>query len=176
MNKESMNGRSSTGEVGYSYSEIGSLRFSEATMETNAIIDAIDAEIGKLQEVRALLSVGAAIAAKGKAPAGKTTRRRRRLSPEARKRIADAQKKRWAAVKAAKESTKPAASKKVKKEAPAKKWASKKASPKIAKKAKGKKAAKKAPATKTKKATAQRKSPTAPNTTATVAATEAASS
>ena len=67
-------------------------------MEMKSIIDAIDAEIGKLQEVRALLSVGASTAAKDNAPARKTARRRRRLSPEARKRIADAQKKRWAEV------------------------------------------------------------------------------
>ena len=141
-----------------------------------SIIDAIDAEIGKLQEVRALLSVGASTAAKDNAPPRKTAKRRRRLSPEARKRIADAQKKRWAEVNAAKDSTKPAGSKKVSKEAPAKKRASKKASVKSTKKVVGKKAVKKARTTRPKKTTVQLKGPTAPNKIAMVAATEAASS
>jgi hypothetical protein len=145
-------------------------------MEMDSIIDAIDAEIEKLQQVRALLSGVATAATRASAPAKNVFRRRRRLSPEARKRIADAQKKRWAAVNAAKDSTKPAELKKVKKEAPPKKPASKKASVKTAKKAAGKKAVKKARATRPKKTTAQRKSPSAPNKTATVAATEAASS
>jgi hypothetical protein len=70
----------------------------EDDMDHDLIIAAIDGEIGKLQEARALLSgAGAATAATEPAvPARMPVRRR--LSPAARKRIADAQKKRWAGV------------------------------------------------------------------------------
>ncbi|MGB6130462.1 MAG: hypothetical protein WBG54_01685 [Acidobacteriaceae bacterium] len=59
-------------------------------METAEIVREIDAEIARLQEVRALLS--------GSASAGRVARRpgKRVLSPEARARIAAAQRKRWA--------------------------------------------------------------------------------
>lgn len=145
-------------------------------MEMDSIIHAIDAEIEKLQKVRALLSGDVKAATRTSAPVNRISRRRRRLSPEARKRIADAQKKRWAAVNAAKESTKPAESKEAKKGAPVRKRAFKKASAKTAKKAAEKKDVRKVPVTKPKKTTVQRNSPSAPNKTATLAATEAASS
>lgn len=71
-------------------------------MDTNSIIAAIDAELGRLQEARALLSGNSAATRAKKAPGvKKATRKRRKLSPEGRKRIAAAQRKRWAAAKAA---------------------------------------------------------------------------
>ena len=76
-------------------------------MDTNSIIAAIDAEIGKLQEVRALLSgVNNATPVTKAAPAKKSVRRK--LSPATRRRIAEAAKKRWATAKAAKEVVNPA--------------------------------------------------------------------
>jgi hypothetical protein len=88
-------------------------------MAIESILTQIDAEIAKLKQVRSLLaSTGkvavevtepttkkagkAAKAAKAvkAAPAGKKAKKRRVLSPEARKRIAEAQRKRWAAQKA----------------------------------------------------------------------------
>jgi hypothetical protein len=78
------------------------------------ILAAIDQEIAQLQQARALLSGSVAPALKRKAgrprkteavvvPAAKpaTKKRKRKLSPEGRKRIAEAVKKRWAAQKAA---------------------------------------------------------------------------
>jgi hypothetical protein len=73
-------------------------------MNTNAILAQLDAEIARLTQVRSLLA--ASEASSVKFPAGKTlpvvARKRKKhvLSPEARKRIADAQRKRWAAQKA----------------------------------------------------------------------------
>jgi hypothetical protein len=83
-------------------------------MANDTIVALIDAEIAKLTEVRSLLAttgkaakaveritkkaVKAAPAAKA-APA-KKGKKRRTLSPEARQRIAEAQRKRWAAQKA----------------------------------------------------------------------------
>lgn len=62
-------------------------------MENKGIVAAIDAEIQRLREAKKLL---------GDAPSvKKSPGRRRRLSAEARARIAAAQKKRWAAVKKA---------------------------------------------------------------------------
>jgi ElaB/YqjD/DUF883 family membrane-anchored ribosome-binding protein len=78
-------------------------------MLTDFILAQIDAEIAKLTQVRSLLaSTGKAsvklterITKQAPAAVAKAkTRKRRTLSPEARKRIADAQKKRWAAQKA----------------------------------------------------------------------------
>ena len=73
------------------------------TVEVSRIISEIDAQILKLQQARALL------AGTTKSPAGRgrpkgsknghttaATPRKRKLSPEGRKRIADAMKKRWA--------------------------------------------------------------------------------
>lgn len=86
-------------------------------MEVSRIIAEIDAQISKLQQARALLSETSAPVApvvrvgrgrpKGsknqtakavvaKAPAKAATATRRKLSPEGRKRIAEAMKKRWA--------------------------------------------------------------------------------
>ncbi len=76
-------------------------------MEVSGIIAQIDAQISKLQQARALLAgTQAAPASPGRgrpkgsknaktAVAGKTGVKRK-LSPEGRKRIADAMKKRWA--------------------------------------------------------------------------------
>ena len=74
-------------------------------MEVNRIIAEIDAQISKLQQARALLAGTVASAARtgrGRPKGSKTTAsatttpRKRKLSPEGRKRIADAMKKRWA--------------------------------------------------------------------------------
>lgn len=75
-------------------------------MEVTRIIAEIDAQIAKLQQARSLLSdtpvpgrpgrprkSAAVTPAKSAAPAGKA---KRNLSPDARKRIAEAQKRRWA--------------------------------------------------------------------------------
>ena len=91
-------------------------------MDVNRIVSELDLEIARLQQIRAALTgLNTAIVApaKGKrgrpkgsrnlakaslaavkatpaAPAAKKTASKRRLSPEGRKRIADAMKKRWA--------------------------------------------------------------------------------
>ncbi len=74
-------------------------------MEVSRIIAELDAQISKLQQARALLAGATAPAArtgpgrpKGSknAPAATAAPRKRKLSPEGRKRIADAMKKRWA--------------------------------------------------------------------------------
>src|ERR1035441_6092695 len=97
-------------------------------MDSQSIISAIDAEIAKLEQVRELLAQDAGLdgLTRGrrfkKAAAKKAVKRT--MSPEARKRIADAQRKRWAAVKKLKSAappkkTKKAAQKKAAKAAPA---------------------------------------------------------
>ena len=63
-------------------------------MEVDEILAQIDAEIAQLQSARALL-VGNAKPAVAKA-VKKAGRKKRVLSPEGRKRIADAVKRRWA--------------------------------------------------------------------------------
>jgi hypothetical protein len=71
-------------------------------MAIDNILEQIDSEIARLTHVRALLA-GAGSTATTNSKAKKTaakSRKRRVLSPEARKRIADAQRKRWAAQKA----------------------------------------------------------------------------
>ena len=75
-------------------------------MEVNRIIAEIDAQISKLQQARALLAGTTTTAArtgrgrpkgsKNGGAASTTKPRKRKLSPEGRKRIADAMKKRWA--------------------------------------------------------------------------------
>lgn len=73
-------------------------------MAIDSVLALIDAEIARLTQVRSLLAGAGKVATPvterkpKKAPA--KTKKRRVLSPEARKRIADAQKKRWAAQKA----------------------------------------------------------------------------
>lgn len=71
-------------------------------MEVNRIIAEIDAQISKLQQARALLA-GTSVSAAPKPGRGRpkgsknaTTKRKRVLSADARKRIADAQRRRWA--------------------------------------------------------------------------------
>lgn len=71
-------------------------------MAIESILAQIDSEIARLTQARALLTnIGTTAAAKSKAvktaPKGK---KKRVLSADARKRIADAQRKRWAAQKA----------------------------------------------------------------------------
>lgn len=81
-------------------------------MGVQEILATIDHEIAQLQRARALLSGGAAPTAKKTGgspkkataavePLAKPARKKRKLSPEGRKRIAEAVKKRWAAQKAA---------------------------------------------------------------------------
>ena len=67
-------------------------------MEVNRIIAEIDAQISKLQQARELLAGTTTKTGRGPGrPKGKaTTSRKRRLSPEGRKRIAEAMKRRWA--------------------------------------------------------------------------------
>jgi hypothetical protein len=72
-------------------------------VEVNRIIAEIDAQISKLQQARALLAGTEAKVRTGRGrPKGSknivvvAAPRKRKLSPEGRKRIADAMKKRWA--------------------------------------------------------------------------------
>jgi hypothetical protein len=72
-------------------------------MSTDSILAQIDAEIARLTKVRALLAATGKVTASSSAAkpkAGAKVRKQRVLSPEARKRIADAQRRRWAAQKA----------------------------------------------------------------------------
>ncbi len=70
-------------------------------MNVDSIIAALDAEIEKLNQVRALLGKheGLALSVGQAKPSRKAKAAKRTLKPEARKRIADAQRKRWAATK-----------------------------------------------------------------------------
>lgn len=74
------------------------------SMSIETIIAEIDAEIARLTQVRSLLAGSRSnntSRAVNKAVKGTTRKRRKRvLSADARKRIADAQRKRWAAQKA----------------------------------------------------------------------------
>jgi hypothetical protein len=74
-------------------------------MNFKTILAEIDAEITHLQKVRALLSSDAKIGKDGPFPI-RAARKRRKLSADARKRIADAQRKRWAAQKRKESATK----------------------------------------------------------------------
>jgi len=68
-------------------------------VEVSRIIAEIDDQISKLQQARALLAGAAQPVRTGPGrPKGSTnsTKRKRKLTPEGRKRIADAMKKRWA--------------------------------------------------------------------------------
>ena len=71
-------------------------------MSLDNVLSTIDAEIARLQQARALLA-GTGAGTRGRrtttAADAPKKRTRRRLSAEARKRIADAQRKRWAAQK-----------------------------------------------------------------------------
>jgi hypothetical protein len=74
-------------------------------MTIESILAQIDSEIARLTQARALLSNAGKVSSahvKSAAPSKPAGRRRKKrvLSAEARKRIADAQRKRWAAQKA----------------------------------------------------------------------------
>ena len=71
-------------------------------MAITEIIAELDAEIGRLEQARKLLSNGRNVQLGNLAAPKSASRKRRKLSPEARKRIADAQRKRWAAKRAMK--------------------------------------------------------------------------
>jgi hypothetical protein len=88
-------------------------------MNTDDILNAIDAEIARLQQARNSLAGPASPKRRDRSPTSAPTARRRTLSPAARKKIADAQRKRWANQKAA--AKKAAKAKKATKETPAKK-------------------------------------------------------
>jgi hypothetical protein len=77
------------------------------------ILQALDAEIARLQQARNILA-SALPASSGRGrpkSAAKAPGTRRELSPQARKAIADAQKKRWAKVKSQKKAAASAAKK-----------------------------------------------------------------
>ena len=71
------------------------------------ILEELDAEIARLQQAKALLSNGKHTGIVGPATAGSpggskgAARKKRTLSPEARQKIAEGQRKRWAAQKKA---------------------------------------------------------------------------
>ncbi len=72
-------------------------------MSIDSILAEIDAEIARLTQVRSLLAGSRSVSPRAvtKTSKGPGKRRKKRvLSAEARKRIADAQRKRWAAQKA----------------------------------------------------------------------------
>lgn len=64
------------------------------------ILAQIDREIAQLEKARALLNGSGAASGKA-APARKTARKKRKLTPEGRRRIAEAVKRRWAEQKKA---------------------------------------------------------------------------
>jgi hypothetical protein len=72
-------------------------------MVIDSIVAQIDAEIARLTQVRSLLAASGKVSTNLNAGAHKTAakkRKKRVLSAEARRRIAEAQRKRWAAQKA----------------------------------------------------------------------------
>lgn len=81
-------------------------------MEVQEIVAELNREIARLQEARALLAGGGAGAVRRGRPAKKSVAdaaapktRKRRLTPEGRKRISEALKRRWAARRKAQEKT-----------------------------------------------------------------------
>lgn len=64
-------------------------------MGVSEILETIDREIAQLQQARALLSGGSSKSG-GSFAAKKTGKKKRNLTPEGRKRIAEAVKRRWA--------------------------------------------------------------------------------
>jgi hypothetical protein len=68
-------------------------------MSGNEVLASIDAEIAALQQARALLIGNDTAAVKKKTSTKKSLKKKRTLSPEARERIAEGQRKRWAAEK-----------------------------------------------------------------------------
>ena len=77
-----------------------------AYVNTQEIITALDAEIARLQRARSVIALSGEAKRPGRpaksAPSTVPAPKKRKLSPEARKKIAAAQKKRWAKQKAAK--------------------------------------------------------------------------
>jgi hypothetical protein len=70
-------------------------------MAIESILSQIDAEIARLNQVRSLLAGSGSVQLPvGVGSSSTRTRKKHVLSPEARKRIADAQRRRWAAQKA----------------------------------------------------------------------------
>jgi hypothetical protein len=67
-------------------------------METKEMLAEIDAEIRRLQQVRSILA-GHTKNGRASKAAGRSAPKKRQLSPEARARIAAAQKARWAKAK-----------------------------------------------------------------------------
>ena len=68
-------------------------------MELKDILAELDQEIARLQQARILLggeAVKKRVATKKKAPVTKPAPKKRKLTPEGRKRIAEAMKRRWA--------------------------------------------------------------------------------
>lgn len=63
------------------------------------ILRELDAEIAQLEQVRKLLADGRNVQLGGAVAKKSTGRKKRKLSAEARKKIGDAQRKRWAAQK-----------------------------------------------------------------------------
>jgi hypothetical protein len=70
-------------------------------MDVNSILASIDEEISRLKSVRQLLAGSDTTKSSPKSAPSKPARKRRRLSAEARKKIADAQRARWAKQKKA---------------------------------------------------------------------------
>ena len=68
-------------------------------MSGNEVLASIDAEIAALQQARALLIGSDTAAVKKKTSSKKPLKKKRTLSPDARARIAEGQRKRWAAEK-----------------------------------------------------------------------------
>jgi hypothetical protein len=70
-------------------------------MSLNDVLSTIDAEIARLQEARALLTGSGKGARSKKSASTQVVKAKRTMSAEGRKRIAEAQRKRWAAQKKA---------------------------------------------------------------------------
>jgi hypothetical protein len=68
----------------------------EESVGVSDILTQIDREIAQLQQARALLAGAASAKARNGSFAGKGPRKKRHLTPEGRKRIAEAVKRRWA--------------------------------------------------------------------------------
>lgn len=86
--------------------EISEARYAIGIMSLDNVVEEIDKEIARLQEARKILtgSAGLSVAISSKVATAKAPVTRN-LSPAARKRIADAQKRRWAKHHAAKAKT-----------------------------------------------------------------------
>lgn len=65
-------------------------------MALSEVIEQIDAEIKRLQEARTLLAGGGSSVGNGTPKVGRPRKKKRQLSEEGRRRIAEAVRKRWA--------------------------------------------------------------------------------